>query len=63
MNQNLVEILKIIVPTLGTVLVGIFVFTSKNRNSIKNNKSNNITNSSNVNVQENNYGVKNSIDK
>ena len=63
MNKNLVEILKIIVPTLGTVLVGIFVFTSKNRNSIKNNKSNNITNSSNVNVQGNNYGVKNSIDK
>lgn len=63
MEQNIIEILKIIVPIVGTVLVGIFVFTSKNKNSIKNKKSNNINNSTNTNVQGNNYGINNKIDK
>ncbi len=63
MDENIIEIFKIVVPVVGTVLVGIFVFTSKNRNGIKNKKSNNISNSINTNVQGNNYGINNKIDK
>lgn len=62
MDQNIVEILKVVVPVVGTVLVGIFVFTSKNKNSIKNKKSNNISGNNNI-VQGNNYGINNKIDK
>lgn len=63
MNKNIIEILKIVVPVVGSILIGIFVFTSKNKNSIKNKKSNNINNSTNTNVQRNNYGINNKIDK
>ncbi|WP_286910851.1 hypothetical protein [Clostridium sp. UBA1652] len=63
MNQNIIEILKIVVPVVGTILAGMFAYNIKNKNSIKNKKSNNINNSTNTNVQGNNYGINNKIEK
>lgn len=62
MNQNVIEILKIVVPVVGTILVGILAYTIKNKNSVKNKNSNNISGDNNV-VEGNNYGINNKIDK
>lgn len=63
MKKEYVDVIIALGGGLFALLTAIFVFTMKNKNRVKNNKSQNISNSSNINIQGNNYGVNNKIDK
>lgn len=63
MKKEYIELIIAIGGGVLALLTAILGYTMKNKNSVRNNKSQNINNSSNVNIQENNYGVNNRIDK
>lgn len=63
MNKEYVDLIIGVAGVIGAVLTGVLGYTIKNKNRVKNNKSQNINNSSNINIQGNNYGVNNKIDK
>lgn len=63
MNKEYVDLIIGVAGVIGTILTAVLLYTMKNKNSVKNNKSQNISNSNNINIQGNNYGVNNKIDK
>lgn len=63
MNKEYVDLIIGVAGVIGTILTSVLVYTMKNKNSVKNNKSQNISNSDNINIEGNNYGVNNKIDK
>lgn len=63
MKQEYVEILKIAIPVVGTIIVAVIGITIRNKNMVKNNKSNNMNNSENNTIKDNNYGINNKIGK
>lgn len=63
MTKEHVDLIIGVVSVIGAIITAALGYTMKNKNSVKNNKSQNISNSSNVNIEENNYGINNKIDK